>query len=145
MTSDLASMTHTEFINEYGGPHSLSQYREMQALAELVDGLTVGAGSVPQIENQDMTCEVAVATGDPITLEAVAEQPVGRSDVFVNSQRWSIGDGVKTAHMYFSADGGTTAKDTSNIDVSDGYYLGDLGVLLGGTTASDTVTHNYNS
>lgn len=103
-----------------------------------------GTGTSPSAQDQNLIAEVATAVGDPITLEGITSTPVGRVDVYVNSQRWMVGDGVKTLDCYFSSDGGTTARAMSAIESLDGCYLGTAGAVVG-TTLSDTISFCYNT
>jgi len=65
-------------------------------------------------ENPSATSGDGSATGIMISTE-----PLGYVQVMINGFKASLGDGIKTKHSYFSADGGTTARSISGIVAGD--------------------------
>lgn len=100
--------------------------------------------SVPTVANKDMAASVTTASGQELCSTAMAASPAGQSyvAVHINGIRYTVGNGVKTKAVYFSGDGGTTARALTAIVANDKVYRGDT---LGFDTAvTDSVDFDYN-
>lgn len=93
--------------------------------------------------DQELTGLSATVQGDPITTPGLSATPVGRVDVYVNSLRYLVGDAAKTKGVYFSNDGGTTARAHSAIASGDTCHLGTMGATAGGIDTSDKISFAY--
>lgn len=80
-----------------------------------------GGGGTPSQDNKEMPALVTSSDGDQATNTTVVTAPVndGYVAVFVNGIKMDVGDGVKTKDCYFSGNGGTTARNISDIDAGD--------------------------
>jgi len=105
------------------------------------------SGGTASWANQGMAASSAVNQGDVVCATAIVSTPANfsRVDVFIGTQRWLVGDGVKTADCYFSGDSGATARAFGAIVTGDKLYLGTTGAAAGGTSTTDKVTFAYNS
>lgn len=110
----------------------------------LAAALAAAGGALPSWDDQEVTTLLAVAQGDPITGTGLSNTPTGRIDVYSpGGQRWRVGSGVKTKDIYFSGDGGTTARAHVNIVSGDIPYLGTTGAAAGGTAAGEAIAMCY--
>lgn len=67
---------------------------------------------------------ISVDNGDSgIDLDAT---PASYLDVYINGVYMQVGDGVKTKDIYFSSDGGATAKNIANLASGDSMYYNAL-------------------
>lgn len=105
-----------------------------------------GAISNPTTSNKGMTASVTTSDGDAASATAIASTPANGSyvGVSINGVSVTVGDGVKTTPVYFSGDGGTTARSFANIVSGDlAYWNGSIaGYQL---AATDTVSFIYNT
>jgi len=90
-------------------------------------GLSVIA--VPAQADKDIPCLVTAGDGDPATAAGITNTPVddGYVMVDVNGDIVQVGDGAKDKEVYFSDDGGATAKAISAITAGDiPYWMGSI-------------------
>lgn len=95
--------------------------------------------------NKGLTASVTSGANQLACATAIAFTPAGDGyvQVDVNGVIYPVGDAVKTAGFYFSADSGTTARSIANIAAGDSLYTGSgLGFNL---DAADTISMHYES
>src|SRR3990167_1821384 len=87
-------------------------------------------GGAPTSANKDMTPLVTAGDDQPTGL-TMAATPVGQRfvRVEVNTNSYTVGDGVKTKDCYFSGEGGVTARAFGAIVLGDELYWN--GVIAG--------------
>jgi hypothetical protein len=106
--------------------------------------LAGGGGSSPTIVDKNIAALQTTANGQP-SGATITNTPVGYVQVMVNGVQQWLGDGIKTASCYFSADGGVTAKAISEIVATDVLYWN--GSITGGfqlEAVKDRIDLNYN-
>jgi len=136
--------------------NELATQVETNATPQALDSIPVLLGKVllavaeietasPSWDDQEITTLAAVNQGDPITATGLSHTPIGRIDVYnTGGQRWRIGDGVKTKDIYFSGNGGTTARAHAAIVLGDIPYLGTTGADAGGVPSGEAISICYN-
>jgi len=77
--------------------------------------------AVPTKHDKDLVCKVTALDGDKATDSVVTNTPVdgGYVMVDVNGNIVGVGDGAKDKEIYFSGDGGTTARAVEDIAAGD--------------------------
>jgi hypothetical protein len=106
--------------------------------------LATPAGS-PTKDDKYITCLATTNDFDAATASGITHTPASGSfvEVFVNGAMQHLGDAVKTADCYFSADGGTTAKAIASIVATDILYW--VQSVAGYNLATtDKLSYNYN-
>jgi hypothetical protein len=131
-----------------GGGGGASSFAELEGdpkdNAALAAALAAAGGALPSWDDQEITTLLAVAQGDPITATGLSNTPTGRVDAYnPGGQHWRVGNGVKTKDIYFSGDGGTTARAYNDAVIGDIPYLGTTGSAAGGTEAGQVISLCY--
>ncbi len=75
-----------------------------------------------------------VTTNSGVTGIVLPERPTLNIDVYINGFYMRVGDGVKTRDVYFSNDGGTTAKALDELQINDQLIIN--AVIIGTTVLS---------
>lgn len=106
-----------------------------------------GTAGTPNWNDQGITTLAASNTGDPLVATGLSATPIGGVvDVYNDGgQRFLVSDGDKTQDIYFSGDGGTTARARTAIVSGDIEYLGDRGAAAGGVGSGGKLSRRYNS
>lgn len=83
--------------------------------------ISAPGGAVPTLNNKQMVALVTTVDGDKATNTTVAVTPAGDCYVlpYVNGVIVGVGDGAKNQEIYFSGDGGTTARLIKDIVAGD--------------------------
>lgn len=102
--------------------------------------------AVPTASDKELTPSASGAADGVTTGLTITSTPGGDGmvDVYVNGQLVELGQGVKTADCYFSADGGTTARAISAIASGDTLYWNGVSSTIGPLLATDVIDLVYN-
>lgn len=117
------------------------------AIRHTQTGSGAGNAGTPNWNDQGITTLAAVNTGDPLVSTGLTATPIGGVvDVYNDGgQRFLVSNGDKTLDIYYSGDGGTTARARTAIVVGDIEYLGDRWAAVGGISAGGLISRRYNS
>ena len=101
-------------------------------------------GAVLIIAGKNLVAKVTVADGDKATDSAVPTTPIDNGYVIVdvNGIIVGVGNGAKDKEVYFSNDGGTTARQIQNISAGDTIHW--MGSIAGyQLDVTDRISLNY--
>lgn len=109
------------------------------------DTVASGTGTVPDHSDEDIACLVTTSDGDPVAATGLTNTPAGgAADVVINGTFRKVSYGAKTGEVYWSGDGGTTARALGAVVAGDIPYL--MGSILGWQLdTNDSVSYKYNS
>lgn len=103
-----------------------------------------GVHASPSRNNKNMAVNVTNSDGDIATSTPITTTPHSDSHVHVtlNGLDAQVGDGVKTTDCYFSGDGGTNARNMTDISAGDFCYWN--GSIIGYELVSvDRISFHY--
>lgn len=146
--SDLRAAMVTIEQGSLFADHRFAQTAEVETLGtDAVTWVDIGTGApagFPTTANKAMTASATSADYQVACATAIAAKPIQGSyvTVRVNGIAVRLGDGVRTADVYFSADGGATARSIANIDVGDvAYWVGSVAQYQ--LAATDVIDFDY--
>lgn len=106
-----------------------------------------GSAGTPNWNDQGIMTLAALSTGEPLVATGLSATPIGGVvDVYSDGgQRFLVSDGDKTLDIYYSGDGGITARARTAIVIGDKEYLGARWAAVGGISAGGYISRRYNS